>query len=109
MKGQRGVNASYTREFGVEVYRMDPVEARQNRTANWVFIGLFEERDSFSVRGSGWRSDEDYDLSPDANYCYKLRAYVGFGRSVVSDYSKLVCTKTKASNEIPAAKLIRPT
>jgi len=87
------------REYGVEVYRMDPVEARRNRSTNWKFLGLFEERIDDNVKGTGWRSDEDYDLNPDTNYCYKLRAYVGFDRSVVSDYSKLVCTKTSASNE----------
>jgi len=87
------------REYGVEVYRMDPVEARRNRATNWEFLELFEERIDDNVKGTGWRSDEDYDLNSDTNYCYKLRAYVGFDRSVVSDYSKLVCTKTSASNE----------
>jgi len=87
------------REYGVEVYRMDPVEARRNRATIWEFLGLFEERIDDNVKGTGWRSDEDYDLNSDTNYCYKLRAYVGFDRSVVSDYSKLVCTKTRASNE----------
>jgi hypothetical protein len=90
------------REYGVEVYRIDPVEARRNRTNNWVFVGLFEERNSSFVKGTGWRSDEDYDLNPDTNYCYKLRSYIGFDRLQFSDYSKSACTVTNAINEAPA-------
>lgn len=82
------------REFGVEVYRMDPIKARHKGGANWKFLGLFEERIGSNARGTGWRSDEDFDLNPNTNYCYRLRAYVGFDRSEVSDYTKIVCTKT---------------
>jgi hypothetical protein len=85
------------REFGVEVHRMDPVEAKRNGATNWKFLALFQERMSDQVKGTGWRSDEDYDLSPDTIYCYRLRSYYGFDRSEVSDYSKRVCTKTTAS------------
>jgi hypothetical protein len=81
-------------EHGVEVYRVDPVAARRDGES-WEFIGLFEERVDSRVKGTGSRSDEDYDLSPDTNYCYRLRAYVGFDRSQVSDFSENVCIKTK--------------
>jgi len=82
------------REYGVEVYRVDPVAARVNQADGWMFIGLFEERVDSNVKGTGLRSDEDYDLEPNTNYCYRLRAYVGFDRSEVSDFSGNVCTKT---------------
>jgi hypothetical protein len=81
-------------EYGVELYRVDPVAARRDGGTSWEFIGLFEERVDSNVRGTGLRSDEDYDLSPDTNYCYRLRAYIGFDRSQVSDYSENVCIKT---------------
>ncbi len=83
------------REFGVEVYRIDPVAARQNRGNGWEFIGLFEERIMDRVEGTGLRSDQDYELTPATNYCYKLRTFFGFDRKQVSDYSESVCTKTK--------------
>ncbi len=82
-------------EYGVELYRVDPVEARRNPANSWEFIGLFEERVDANVKGTGTRSDEDYDLNPNTNYCYRLRAFIGFDRSKVSDYSETVCTKTK--------------
>ena len=84
-------------EFGVELYRIDPVAARRNQGSDdWEFIGLFEERVDSNVKGRGPRSDEDYDLSPDTNYCYRLRAYTGFDRSSVSGFSETVCTKTES-------------
>jgi hypothetical protein len=82
------------REFGVELYRVDPVEARRNRANSWKKIGTFEERNQSNVTGKGMRSDEDFDLSPGTNYCYRMRAYSGFDRSEVSDYSEVVCTMT---------------
>ena len=82
------------REFGVELYRIDPVEARRNQASTWEFIGLYEERVDSSVSGTGIRSDEDYDLSPGTNYCYRLRAFSGFDRSEVSGYSEVVCIMT---------------
>lgn len=82
------------REYGVELHRVDPVAARRNQANGWKFIGLFEERIDSNVKSTGMRSDEDYDLSPGTNYCYRLRAYVGFDRSEVSDYSENICTKT---------------
>ena len=85
------------REYGVEVYRSEPVEARQK---GWEFIGLFEERIGSQITGNGWRSDEDYDLHPDTNYCYRLRSFFGFDRAEVSDYSELVCTKTTRSQKV---------
>lgn len=81
-------------EYGVELYRVDPVAARRDQGKSWEFIGLFEERVDSNVKATGLRSDEDYDLSPDTNYCYRLRAYVGFDRSRVSDFSENVCIKT---------------
>jgi hypothetical protein len=81
-------------EYGVELYRVDPVAARRDGGTSWEFIGLFEERVDSNVKGTGLRSDEDYELSPNTNYCYRMRAYVGFDRSQVSDFSENVCTKT---------------
>jgi hypothetical protein len=81
-------------EYGVEVYRVDPVAARRDQGNGWEFIGLFEERVDSNVKGTGTRSDEDYDLSPDTNYCYRLRAYIGFDRSLVSGFSEILCLKT---------------
>ena len=81
-------------EFGVELYRIDPVAARNGQGADWEFIGLFEERIDSNVKGTGPRSDEDYDLHPDTRYCYRMRAYSGFDRLIVTDYSDSVCTKT---------------
>lgn len=80
----------------MELYRIDPVEARRNQASTWVFIGLHEERVDSSVSGTGIRSDEDYNLSPGTNYCYRLRAYSGFDRSEVSGYSEVVCIMTSS-------------
>ena len=82
-------------EFGVELYRIDPVAARNGQGADWEFIGLFEERIDSNVKGTGPRSNEDFDLVPDTRYCYRMRAYSGFDRLIVSDYSDSVCTKTQ--------------
>jgi hypothetical protein len=82
------------REYGVELYRVDPVEARRDQASGWKFIGLFEERVDSNVKGTGSRSGEDYDLTPNTNYCYRVRAYSEFDRSVVSDYSKTACGRT---------------
>jgi len=83
------------REYGVEVYRIDPVAARQDRGSSWEFIGLFEERIDSQIKGAGTRSDYDYELTPDTNYCYKLRTFYGFDRKLVSEFSDKVCTKTE--------------
>ncbi len=84
-----------TREFGVEVWRVDPIAARRDPdNHNWAFIGLFEERQQSRVTGIGQRSDEDFDLTPGTNYCYRMRAYSGFDRAEVSDYSEVFCTET---------------
>ena len=82
-------------EFGVELYRIDPIAARLDQGADWELVGLFEERVDSNVKGTGLRVDEDYDLAPDTNYCYRVRAYAGFDRSDVSGFSGSVCTKTK--------------
>lgn len=81
-------------EYGVEVYRVDPVAARQDRANGFELIGVFEERVDSNVKGTGARSDKDYELAPGTNYCYRLRAYVGFDRKQVSDFSENVCTVT---------------
>lgn len=81
-------------EYGVELYRMDPVAARRDKEGGWGFAGLFEERIMSNVEGTGLRMDEDFDLTPDTRYCYRMRAYSGFDRSIVSGYSDSVCTKT---------------
>ena len=88
-------NDNSDKEFGVELYRIDPVAARNGQGADWEFVGLFEERLESNVKGTGPRSDADYDLSPNTNYCYRLRAYHGFDRASVSDFSESVCTRTK--------------
>ncbi len=82
-------------EYGVEVYRVDPVAAREGRSKGFEFIGLFEERRDAQIKGTGLRSDEDYDLTPGTNYCYKLRTFYGFDRNRVSRFSDHVCTTTK--------------
>ena len=67
----------YDRESGVEVDRASPVETRLN---------------------------QDTELSPNTNYCYRLSTYAGIGRSEVSDYSEPVCAITTTSSEIPNVK-----
>jgi hypothetical protein len=86
-------------EFGVELYRIDPVAARNGQGADWEFVGLFEERIDANVKGTGPRSDEDFDLAPDTRYCYRMRAYSGFDRLIVSLYSNAVCTKTRTARK----------
>jgi len=83
-----------TREWGVELHRMDPVAARRDGVVNWEFIGNFEERRDSNVTGTGMRSDQDFDLTPETNYCYRLRAYVGFDKSELSDFSGITCVFT---------------
>lgn len=83
------------REFGVELYRVNPVEARRNPANSWKMIGKFEERLQSNVTGTGMRSEEDFNLKPGTNYCYRMRSYSGFDRSEVSGYSKVVCTTTR--------------
>lgn len=87
------------REFGVELYRIDPVAARNGQGADWEFIGLFEERIDSNVKGTGPRADEDFDLVPDTRYCYRMRAYMGFDRTRLSGYSEVVCAKTRATRD----------
>lgn len=83
-----------TREFGVEVYRMDPVKARAAGVASWEFVGTFDERNQSNAKGTGRRSGEDFGLEPGTHYCYRLRAYRGFDRAEVSDYSAVACGLT---------------
>lgn len=40
------------------------------------------------MAGTGLRSDEDFDLAPNTNYCYRLRACVGFDKSEASGFSE---------------------
>lgn len=87
-------NDNSDKEFGVELYRIDPVAARSGQGADWKFVGLFEERIDSNVRGTGPRSDEDFDLTPNTRYCYRMRAYSGFDRTKVSGFSESVCAKT---------------
>lgn len=84
-------------EFGVEVYRIDPVAARSGQGGDWELIGLFEERNDTNVKSTGQRSDRDSDLTPDTRYCYRLRAYMGFDRSRLSGFSESVCAQTSQS------------
>lgn len=83
-----------TTEFGVEIYRIDPVAARMDPSVNWEFLALSEERVSSNVSGTGLRADEDFDLTPNKNYCYKVRSYIGFSREQVSEFTKSACAKT---------------
>lgn len=83
-----------TKEFGVEVYRVDGHAARRGSSGSWKFLMLSQERDSLKVRNTGVRSDEDFDLSPNTVYCYKLRSYIGFSRDQVSSFTKEVCSRT---------------
>ena len=84
-----------TTEFGVEIYRTDAAAARRGDDSSWKFIGLAEERNDSNVTGSGSRAYEDYELAPDAGYCYRMRAYAGFDRAHTSRYSEIVCGKTE--------------
>ena len=81
-------------EFGAEIYRIDPVAARSGDGSSWEFIGLAEERIDSNVTGTGARSYTDYDLAPAKDYCYRLRAYVGFDRVRTTGFSKSVCGRT---------------
>jgi len=81
-------------EYGVEIYRIDPVAARSGDGGSWEFIGLAEERIDSNVKGTGSRSYEDYDLAPARDYCYRLRAYVGFDRVRKTGFSESVCGRT---------------
>jgi hypothetical protein len=83
-----------TTEYGVEVYRIDPAAARRENATTWELIGLAEERIMSNVEGTGSRTYEDYDLTPDTRYCYKLRAYTGFDRARTTGFSESVCGKT---------------
>ncbi len=84
-----------TREFGVEIFRVNPVAARKDRKMRWKRIADVSERLDSNVVGMGLRSDDDFNLSPQTNYCYRVRAYVGFSKSEVSDFSNVKCIKTR--------------
>ena len=83
-----------TREWGAAVYRMDPVVARRDPTKGWKLLTQVPEAVESNWAGTGMRSDSDFDLTPGTNYCYRVRAYVGFSMSEVSAYSKAVCIRT---------------
>jgi len=82
------------REFGVDIFRMDPVAAKKGRSVIWERIADYSERIDSNVTGKGARSDSDFELTPDTNYCYRVRAYFGFSRSEVSEFSNVACIKT---------------
>ncbi len=84
-----------TREFGVEIFRVNPVAARKDPKTRWKRIADVSERLDSNVVGMGLRSDEDFNLSPQTHYCYRVRAYVGFSKSEVSGFSNVKCIKTK--------------
>jgi microcystin-dependent protein len=83
-----------TREWGAAVYRMDPVVARRDPTKGWKLLTQVPEAVESNWAGTGMRSDSDFDLTPGTNYCYRVRAYVEFSMSEVSEYSKAVCIRT---------------
>lgn len=83
-----------TTEYGVEIYRIDPAAARRGDDASWEFIGLAEERIDSNVTGTGSRMYEDYDLTPETGYCYRMRAYMGFDRVRKTGFSETVCGRT---------------
>lgn len=83
-----------TDEYGVELYRSDPVEGRRDPANAWKYVGTFQERVADRVTGTGTRRDVDDGLSPDTVYCYRMRAYFGFDRAQVSDFSDVACAST---------------
>lgn len=83
-----------TQEYGVELYRAYPDEVRRDPENAWEFIGLFQARIESRVTGTGIRMDEDYGLSPNTAYCYRMRAYIGFDRAQVSGFSDVTCGTT---------------
>ena len=91
-----------TREYGVGLYRMQtgPASRRNVKKPDWKFIGNFEERVDTKVKSQGKRGDQDTDLTPGTNYCYRVQAYVGFDKSETSDFSNTVCARTKSARRI---------
>lgn len=83
--------------YGVELYRSDPVAGRRDPENAWKFIGTFQARIADRVTGTGMRMDEDAGLSPGTTYCYRMRAYIGFDRSQVSNFSEVACAETRSS------------
>lgn len=81
-------------EYGVELYRSDPVAGRRDPENAWKFIGLFQARIADRVTGTGMRRDVDDGLSPGTTYCYRVRAYIGFDQSQVSGFSDVACAST---------------
>lgn len=80
-----------TMEFGVAVERGMPVEDRGGINHQWKLAFNVEERVMTRVQGTGWRTDEDDQLEPGTNYCYRLRAY---RKNHYSSYSRQACART---------------
>jgi hypothetical protein len=86
-----------TDEFGVELYRTDPVEGRRDPDNAWKLVETLQERRLDNVTGTGVRLHQDTGLNPDTEYCYRMRAYSGFQRTHVSGFSDVVCAQTTSS------------
>jgi hypothetical protein len=95
-------NDNSSTEFGVAVDRMRPSTTRRYPSNDWEFLGTFRETHEANSAGTGRRSDEDFDLTPATRYCYRMRAYIGFDRSEVSEYSEVVCSQTSSLPAAPA-------
>mgnify|MGYP001828541012 FL=1 len=80
------------KEHGVSVERGTPVKTRGGINYNWKRVFNVEERVESRTEGTGWRSDRDDGLSPNTEYCYRLRAY---RNGAFSEYSAPVCSRTK--------------
>lgn len=78
-------------EYGVAVERGTPVEDRGGINYQWKLAFNVEERVMTRVQGTGWRTDEDDQLEPGTNYCYRLRAY---RKNQYSSYSRQACART---------------
>ncbi len=83
-------NASF--EFGVEVERGTPTRERGGVNYHWERVFNVEERVESRVDGTGMRTDADDGLTPDTQYCYRIRAYRG---DTFSDYSETECVRTQ--------------
>ena len=78
-------------EHGISVERGTPTRERGGTNYHWEHVFNVEERVESRAEGTGLRSDDDDDLQPDTQYCYRVRAYRD---ETFSDYSETVCART---------------
>lgn len=85
-----------TAELGVSVEQID-IERSDDRSqrpgegfANWIVVLDIDEPNIANRPGTGMRSRAVSDLTPDTNYCFRMRAQSG---DQMSEYSELVCVE----------------